>query len=97
MLRTTVSLCLLALLALPLAPTHAQPTWWFWLSRPERHGQRKLAGDFTHINSTYRFHSRERRGLFGFLHRGGRPNLARHHQGGHSLAPAAPRKSRTTL
>ena len=95
MLRTAVSLCLLALLALPLAPAHAQPTWWFWLSQPERHGSRKMAGDFRPVYSSYRFHSRERRGLFGFLHRGGRPNLARHH--GHAKAPAAPRKSRTTL
>ncbi|NML63992.1 hypothetical protein HHL22_02125 [Hymenobacter sp. RP-2-7] len=60
MLRTAVSFCLLALLALPLAPAHAQPTWWFWLSKPERHGSRKMAGDFRPVYGTYRLHSHER-------------------------------------
>lgn len=99
MVRTAFVLCLLALLAAAPAPASARParaTWWFWLSRPEAHGQRKLAGDFTHINTTYRNHSRTRRGLFGFLHRGHRPNLARRAKG-HSAARPAPRKSRTTL
>lgn len=70
MLRTAFLLCLLGLLA--AGPTMARPThasWPFWLSKPERHGSRKLAGDYTHHYGTYRNHSRnEGGGLLSFLH-----------------------------
>jgi hypothetical protein len=97
MLRTTVSLCLLALLAAPLAPARASNTWWFWLSRPERHGSRKMPGDFRPNYASYRYHSRERKGFFGFLHFGQRkPGVTYRRQAG-SPSHAAPHRSRTTL
>ncbi len=74
MLRTAFLLSLLALLA--AGPASARPThasWPFWLSKPERHGSRKLAGDYTHHYGTYRHHSRQDGGgLFSFLHSGNR-------------------------
>lgn len=93
MVRIAFVLGLLALLAAAPAPAAASPratAWWFWLSKPEHHGSRKLAGDFTHINRSYRYHSRERRGLFAFLHRRpGTHNQARRHQ-----RAAAPHKAK---
>ncbi|GAA4497843.1 hypothetical protein GCM10023172_13410 [Hymenobacter ginsengisoli] len=92
MVRIALFACLLGLLV-PAAPATAAPShasWPFWLSQPERHGQRKLPGDYTHINKTYRNHSRnDGEGLFSFLHSGNRRSaLARHqnrphpHRGG---------------
>ena len=74
MLRTAFLLCLLALLAAgPALARPAHTSWPFWLSKPERHGSRKLAGDYTHHYGTYRHHSRnDSSGLFGFLHTGSR-------------------------
>jgi hypothetical protein len=81
MLRTAFLLCLLGLLAAgPATARPAHTSWPFWLSKPERHGSRKLPGDYTHINKTYRNHSRQDgNGLFSFLHPGGsrRSALAR--------------------
>ncbi|MEJ7666812.1 MAG: hypothetical protein WKG07_48570 [Hymenobacter sp.] len=46
MLKTALSLCLLGLLTVGSAA--ARPAGWpFWLSKPERHGQRKMPGDYT--------------------------------------------------
>ncbi|MGI4762804.1 MAG: hypothetical protein ACRYF0_18985 [Janthinobacterium lividum] len=63
------------------APATARPThqakWPFWLSKPERHGSRKLAGDYTHHYGTYRNHSRQDGGFLSFLHGDGRAT-ARH-------------------
>ncbi|MDO7886729.1 hypothetical protein [Hymenobacter cheonanensis] len=72
----------LLLLLAAAAPATARPayraSWPFWLSKPERHGSRKLAGDYTHHYGTYRNHSRpDGGGLFGFLHGNGRAT-ARH-------------------
>jgi hypothetical protein len=74
MFRNAFLLGLLALLAAGPAPAHPTHTSWpFWLSKPERHGSRKLAGDYTHHYGTYRHHSRnEGDGLFSFLHTGNR-------------------------
>ncbi|QKG56086.1 hypothetical protein GKZ68_05185 [Hymenobacter sp. BRD128] len=88
MVRIALFACLLGLLA-STTPATARPphaSWPFWLSRPERHGQRKLAGDFTHINKTYRNHSRNGGGgLVGFLHSGNRRSaLARHQSRPHT-------------
>jgi len=75
MVRLAFFACLLTLLA-AAAPATARPVhqakWPFWLSKPERHGSRKLPGDYTHINKTYRNHSRptESSGFLGFLHKG---------------------------
>lgn len=75
MLRTAFILCLLGLLAAGPAPASAHPahtSWPFWLSKPERHGSRKLAGDYTHHYGTYRNHSRpDSGGLFSFRRPGG--------------------------
>ena len=83
MLKAAFFAGLLALLTAAAPPATARPARWpFWLSQPERHGQRKLAGDYTHHYGTYRYHSRsESSGLFGFL-RGGGHATARH-QGSH--------------
>ena len=77
MLKTAFSCCLLGLLT--IGSVAARPARWpFWLSSPERHGQRKMPGDYTHHYGTYRNHSRqESSGLFGFL-RGGGHAPARH-------------------
>lgn len=61
MIRTVLALCLLGLLA--AAPATARPAssnWWFWLSKPERHGSRKMPGDFRPVYTTYRLHTHER-------------------------------------
>ena len=99
MVRFALFACLLGLLA--AAPASARPAtggWRFWFSKPERHGQRKLAGDFTHINTTYRYHSRERQGPFSFLHLGSqRPNTARHKSAAHRhTGPARNSHKRTS-
>lgn len=88
MVRVAFLACLLGLLA-TAAPAGASPApvgWPFWLSRPERHGQRKLPGDYTHINTTYRNHSRhDGGGLFSFLHAGSRRSaLARRQRRPHA-------------
>jgi len=94
MLRAAIFLFLLGVLA--AAPAAARPSrataWPFWLSKPERHGSRKLAGDFTHINTTYRYHSRERRGVLGFLHLRGQQPVAHHKATGKPHAGKASRK-----
>ena len=81
MVKAAFFACLLALLAVGAPPATARPThasWPFWLSKPERHGQRKLAGDYTHHYGTYRNHSRQDGGSpFGFL-RGSGHTTARH-------------------
>jgi len=84
MSKTAIFLCLLGLLA--AGPASAHPTraaWPFWLGKPERHGSRKLPGDYTHINKTYRNHSRsnESSGFFGFLHPGSRHAATARHKG----------------
>jgi hypothetical protein len=91
MIKAAFFACLLGLLATAALPATARPahtSWPFWLSKPERHGQRKLAGDFKPNYGTYRYHSHQDSNLFGFLHSGGR-SAARHKRG-----PAhAPRSS----
>ena len=92
MLRTAFFLALLGLLAAatPATARPAHTSWPFWLSKPERHGQRKLAGDFKPNYGTYRNHSHnDGEELFSFLHSGNRRSaLARHksrphaHRGG---------------
>lgn len=81
MTRLVFLASLLGLLATATLPTSAHAnhsSWPFWLSKPERHGSRKLAGDYTHHYGTYRNHSRqESSGLFGFL-QGSRSGTARH-------------------
>lgn len=88
MVRTALFVCLLGglLAASPAFARPSHPSWPFWLSRPERHGQRKLAGDYTPRYGTYRYHShQEGSGLFGFLHSGNRrSSLARHKGRSHS-------------
>ena len=84
MVRIAFALGLLGLLAFGPAPASARPgatNWWFWLSKPERHGSRKMAGDFRPVYGTYRLHSRERaprRTMPGNF----KPNYATYH--GHS-------------
>jgi len=92
MVRLTLLASLLTLLtaANPAAAHPAHPAKWpFWLSTPERHGSRKLPGDYTHHYGTYRGHSRPNNGgLLSFLHGNGRAT-ARHqgaqrsHKGSH--------------
>ncbi len=86
MLRTALLLSLLALLA--AGPTSARAThtsWPFWLSKPERHGSRKLPGDYTHHYGTYRHHSRnDSSGLFSFLRPSRRSTLARRKSRAHA-------------
>ena len=80
MVKAAFFACLLALLAAAAPAADARPThtsWPFWLSKPERHGQRKLAGDYTHHYGTYRYHSHQDGGLFSFLHSNGHAT-ARH-------------------
>ena len=81
MVKAAFFACLLGLLAFATAPATARPTrasWPFWLSKPERHGSRKLPGDYTTHYGTYRNHSRQDgAGLFSFLHGNGRAT-ARH-------------------
>jgi hypothetical protein len=80
MVRLAFFAFLLTVLVAP-APATARPAhqtnWPFWLSTPERHGSRKLAGDYTHHYGTYRNHSRQDGGLLSFLHGNGRAT-ARH-------------------
>jgi hypothetical protein len=91
MVKAAFFACLLALLAAAAPPATARPahaSWPFWLSKPERHGQRKLAGDYTPRYGTYRNHSRQDGGgLFSFVHGSGRPavrhNSSLHHKSGH--------------
>lgn len=73
----------LLLLLAAAAPATAHGTKWpFWLSKPERHGSRKLPGDYTHHYGTYRNHShQDGEGLFSFLHSSGRAT-ARHKSAG---------------
>ncbi|TVT42859.1 hypothetical protein FNT36_01840 [Hymenobacter setariae] len=56
------------------APTESASTTWrgrgFRRHRPSQ-------GDYVPVYATYRYHSREQRGLFSFLHRGN--PAARHH------------------
>lgn len=81
MVRIAFFAGLLALLATAALPASAHPShasWPFWLSKPERHGSRKLAGDFKPNYGTYRYHShQDGGGLFSFLHSGSR-STARH-------------------
>lgn len=49
------------------APTESTSTT--WRGRGFRH-HRPSQGDYVPVYATYRYHSREQRGLFGFLHRG---------------------------
>lgn len=56
------------------APTESTSTT--WRGRGFRH-HRPSQGDYVPVYATYRYHSREQRGLFGFLHRGN--PAARHH------------------
>ena len=81
MVRLAFLASLLTLLA-AAAPATARPahpaSWPFWFSKPERHGSRKLAGDYTPHYGTYRGHSRQDGGgLFSFLRGSGRAT-ARH-------------------
>ena len=88
MVKTAFFACLLGLLAAATPPATARPaaraSWPFWFSSPERHGQRKMPGDYTHHYGTYRFHSHsEGSGLFGFLHGSGHA-AARHKGSSHA-------------
>ena len=77
MLRIAFFLTLLGLLAAAPATAH-RADWPFWFGRPERNGSRRTPGDYTHARGSYRYHSRERRGFFSFLHFGSQhPGLAR--------------------
>jgi hypothetical protein len=63
MVRIAFALGLLGLLAFGASPAAASPratNWWFWLSKPERHGSRKMPGDFRPVYGSYRLHSHER-------------------------------------
>jgi hypothetical protein len=80
MVRLALFACFLTLLA-ATTPATARPAypakWPFWLSKPEHHGSRKLAGDYTHHYGTYRNHSRQDGGLLSFM-RGNGHATARH-------------------
>ena len=82
MVKTSLLVCLLALLAAAAPPASASR-----LLSPERHGQRKMPGDFTHHYGTYRNHSHQDRPLFGFLRGNGRATArhraAHHNKSGH--------------
>ncbi len=56
------------------APTTSEATT--WRGRGFRH-HRPSQGDYVPVYASYRYHSREQRGVFGFLHRGN--PAARHH------------------
>ena len=77
MLRT--ALFITGLVGLLTSAAGAAPTkttsaeWRGWGFRHRRPSQ----GDFLPVYATYRYHSREQRGLFGFLHRGN--PAAQHH------------------
>ena len=77
MLRTALFITGLAGLlasAAVAAPTENTTTSWRgWGFRHRRPSQ----GDFLPVYATYRYHSRERHGLFGFLHNSN--PAARHH------------------
>jgi hypothetical protein len=96
MLRTAFFLCLLGLLAAgPATARPAHTSWPFWLSKPERHGSRKLPGDYTHHYGTYRNHSRQDGdGLFSFLHSGNRRSALARRKGRPHVSKA--RRGRTS-
>jgi len=64
---------LLATAAVAAPTADASATWRGWGFRRHRPSQ----GDFVPVYATYRHHSREQRGLLGFLHRGN--STARRH------------------
>jgi hypothetical protein len=64
---------LLASAAVAAPTTTASAEWRGWGFRHRRPSQ----GDFLPVYATYRYHSRERHGLFGFLHNSN--PAARHH------------------
>jgi hypothetical protein len=64
---------LLASAAAAAPTTTASAEWRGWGFRHRRPSQ----GDFLPVYATYRYHSRERHGLFGFLHNSN--PAARHH------------------
>jgi hypothetical protein len=66
-----VGLLATAAVVAPAKPT--SPAWRGWGFRHRRPSQ----GDFLPVYATYRHHSRERHGLFGFLHQSN--PAARHH------------------
>jgi hypothetical protein len=69
MLRTALFvITLLGLLATAAVVAHAEPTFPTWRGWGYRH-HRPLQGDFVPVYATYPYHSRERYGLFGFLHK----------------------------
>ena len=81
MVRLAFFACVVALLG-AAAPATARPAheakWPFWLSKPERHGSRKLPGDYTHHYGTYRHHSRPNSGGLLSFGRGNGHTAARH-------------------
>jgi hypothetical protein len=69
MLRTTFFFTsLLGLLVTAAVVAPAQPTSTAWRGWGYRH-HRPVQGDFVPVYATYPYHSRERHGLFSFLHK----------------------------
>lgn len=94
MLRTTLFLTglvgLLATAAVAAPTEHTSATWRGWGFRHHHPSQ----GDFVPVYATYRYHSRERHGLFGFLHQSN--PTARHLSHHHKPAPHATRSRKHT-
>ncbi|MFD1873061.1 hypothetical protein [Hymenobacter bucti] len=63
-----------------------------WRGRGFRH-HRPSQGDYVPVYASYRHHSREQRGVFGFLHRG---NPAARHHGKQPLKHGASGRKHTT-
>lgn len=86
-----VSLVGLLATATVAAPTaNASATW---RGRGFRH-HRPSQGDYVPVYASYRYHSREQRGLFGFLHRGN--PAARHHRSKQPLKHSSGSRKHTT-
>ena len=94
MLRTALFLAafigLLASAAVAAPTTTESATWRGWGYRHRRPSQ----GDFVPVYATYRHHSRERRGLLGFLHRS---NSTARHRSKHTGRTSAAHKHTTGL
>lgn len=73
---TLFIICLVGLLASVTVAAPAANASATWRGRGFRH-HRPSQGDYVPVYASYRYHSREQRGLFGFLHRGN--PAARHH------------------
>jgi hypothetical protein len=80
---------LLASAAVAAPTTTASAEWRGWGFRHRRPSQ----GDFLPVYATYRYHSRERHGLFGFLHHS---NPAARHHGKKPLKHSSSARKHTT-